>query len=367
MKYFLGIDIGGTKISIGLIDSIGEVKAFEFFDNINKDYKDSLKKIIDIASSMRQNNIIEINSIGIASSGPIDRKKGIILNPPNLPKWRNINIVSDLSSALGIPAILEHDCAAAAIAENWIGAGKNSKNMVYITISTGIGAGLILNGSLLEGCSSFVGEIGHTIIDTNGSKCSCGAYGCLETLSSGWVMPIRAKDLLYIFDTKDKKRLQQEYIKIITHEIKVNKLKISENKELLVPGFEDLYKDMMTGELAYILRTDKNITSVDIVDLFYKDDNFAKFLIIESIYYLSIALANLIMLLNPEYIILGGGMTNRLFNIYSAIFAFVFKDLIKEVSGKRTEIVEAYFEEKSTMIGAARNAMIKIPENIKAR
>lgn len=174
----LGIDIGGTKCAVVRGNEKGEVLAKEKFETTN--VNDTLAKIFDLAQKLKGNSV----AVGISCGGPLDSKKGIIMSPPNLPGWDNIEIVKMVEEKLGLPAYLCNDANACALAEWHFGAGKGSTNMIFLTFGTGMGAGLILDGKLYEGSNGNAGEIGHVRMAPHGPV-GFGKEGSFEGFVSG--------------------------------------------------------------------------------------------------------------------------------------------------------------------------------------
>jgi glucokinase len=265
--YYLGLDLGGTKILTGLADSEGniitrsrrdteaELGEDKIIENMIATIEDVLEK-----SGVKREQII---TLGIGSPGPLDSKKGIIIENANLP-WKNVALVEKIESALGIKTLLQNDANAAALGEKWFGAGKNVDNMVYITISTGIGGGAIIERELFTGVNDNACEIGHTVIDPNGPLCGCGNHGCLEAFSSGTSIGKRAKEAAAA----------------------------GKSKEML--------------ELADNIVDD--IDAVICAQAAYQGDQVAKNIFKNAGYHLGIGLGNIVNTFNTEMIILGGGV-----------------------------------------------------------
>ena len=187
-KIYLGFDIGGTKIGMGFVSENGKFIAGDKFENINTKPEDVLpllvSKVKNIAAE-KNINLADIPSFGISAPGPADIPNGILTAPPNNPYWRNVPILQYLQDNLQLKGFFENDANAAAIAEGYFGAGKNSKDYIYLTMSTGIGAGIVTNGTLVQGAGFFGGEFGHTILYRNGRQCNCGLKGCYEAYCGG--------------------------------------------------------------------------------------------------------------------------------------------------------------------------------------
>lgn len=189
MEYAIGVDIGGTKIAVAVVGQSGEIASKTAFpmdhakspDQVIDEIIQAIKHVVEGQIRKEQN----ILGIGVGAPGPLDTWTGVIHRPPNLPSWIDVPIKGKLAAAFAVPVLIENDANAAALAEKWIGAGKGSENFTYLTISTGIGAGIIANGQLLSGSRGNAGEIGHTVIDPGYGRCSCGQIGCLDLIASG--------------------------------------------------------------------------------------------------------------------------------------------------------------------------------------
>lgn len=180
---FLGVDIGGTKVSISLGTGEGSIKDRIKFPTA-KDPKDNIDLITEAGHRLIESNHSSIKAIGISCGGPLDSKAGIILSPPHLPGWNHLPITAILQKTFCVPVFLQNDANACCLAEwNW-GNGKGLQNVIFITFGTGFGAGLILNGQLYEGTSGMAGEIGHVRISENGPYCY-GKQGSIESFCSG--------------------------------------------------------------------------------------------------------------------------------------------------------------------------------------
>jgi len=184
----LGYDIGGTKIAVSLGSSDGKIIASERLSNKDKTPDEVLPKLVEIGKKLLADaglKASDLRAVGIDAPAPMDIPRGLILNPPNNKSWDNVPIRDYLSERLGVEAFLENDANAGALAEWMFGAGQGKKNIIYLTMSTGIGGGIITNEHLLHGASFMAGELGHTVIDINGPSCNCGLKGCYEAFCGG--------------------------------------------------------------------------------------------------------------------------------------------------------------------------------------
>lgn len=190
----LGVDIGGTKIASGEVGSNAEVRgASEFPTQAEQGFIVSLSQVY---RSIEQNLHGRIDAIGVCAPGPLNPKTGTVLNPPTLPGWRNIPITELIQARFQIPCRLENDANAAGLAEAMFGAGRGFTNLLYVTISTGIGTGIILDGKIYHGKAGAAGEGGHITIDHRSDVvCGCGLRGCIEAFASAPAIARRAEAL----------------------------------------------------------------------------------------------------------------------------------------------------------------------------
>lgn len=190
------VDLGGTKILTAVAGADGiwlgeDTRPTE----VDRGVDGVVARIADsVRASLRQAGGSRLEGLGVAAPGPIDVERGLILSAPNLPGWRDVPLAERLATAFGCPAVLENDANAAVLGEFCFGAGRGVRHIVYLTLSTGIGGGLILDGRLYRGASGSAGELGHIVLDESGPLCGCGAYGCLEALASGVAIAARGAE-----------------------------------------------------------------------------------------------------------------------------------------------------------------------------
>lgn len=204
MKYYLGMDIGGTKCAVILSeknsDSIKDKIKFE--TKVERGYKEIIDELISSAKEILNRNSIDICDVlacGVSCGGPLNSDTGIIMRPPNLPDWDNVPLADMVSKSLGIPCKVRNDADACALAEWQFGAGKGTKNMIFLTFGTGMGAGLILDGKLYSGTSGTAGEVGHIRLDADGPV-AYGKAGSFEGFCSGAGIAATAKKMLSIYN-----------------------------------------------------------------------------------------------------------------------------------------------------------------------
>jgi len=198
-QYVIGVDLGGTKIYTALAGEDGRILAeLKIPTGAEKGLQNVVDGIVDSVEQVRKTAAATpdaVSALALGAPGPLDTKGGIIHYAPNL-RWRNIPIRQILEERIGIPVLLDNDANLAALGEHVFGAGRGVANMVYITVSTGVGGGLILGGKLYRGVTDEAGEIGHMTIQPYGPLCSCGNRGCLEAVASGTAIAREARDLV---------------------------------------------------------------------------------------------------------------------------------------------------------------------------
>jgi len=268
MKKVLAFDLGGTKFAFGVVAENGEVLGSDKIETLAKQGPEQAIQRVNIAaqSLLQKLNIKpeELIGIGIASPGPLDIAKGCVDGSPNLPGWTGYSIEKGLSTFFNLPARIDNDANAAALGEYKFGAGKNKKNMVYITVSTGIGGGAIVDGRLMRGANGNAAELGHLTLNIHGPACPCGANGCFEMYASGTAIARRTR-------------------------------------EAIQAGAQSHIIDL-AGRV-------EDITTHHILAAFQKDDELAKKIWNETTEYLGRGLAVVINTFNPELIVVGGGVT----------------------------------------------------------
>ena len=203
-KYAIGVDIGGTNIKLGIISDAGKIVKKGMVETRAEGGPDvvvsQIKKGI---TELLLKNDKEIAGVGIGCAGTVNQEKGIVENPPNLPKWDKVPLGRLIKRAFGYDVFLDNDANAAAIGEMHFGTGKSLKSFIMVTLGTGIGGGIIVNKKIYHGDFGAAGEIGHTVIDYNGPKCNCGSFGCIEAyVGNHYLVKRIQKDIQNVQDTK---------------------------------------------------------------------------------------------------------------------------------------------------------------------
>ena len=301
-RYAIGIDLGGTKILTALVNrETGEV--VDFVKKKTKKEKGASKiihKMVESIEELLSNNNLEqkdISSIGVGAAGQNDRENGILIAAPNLDCY-NLNIRKELQNHFNIPVYLGNDVEIAAIGEMKFGAAKGCKDFVCVFVGTGVGSAIVKNGQIITGATGTAGEIGHIIVDLNGRPCACGAHGCLEAYASRSAIETRIEGAL----KKGRKSCISEY-----------------------------------------LEEGKNITSSMIQKSIEREDDLVTQCVAEAAEYLSGGIASIINFINPELIVLGGGLINAV--------DFFYQKTIKKARAKSLPVPAEKIEFKKATLG----------------
>lgn len=266
-KLYLGLDVGGSKISAALADSTGQMYALRR-QSTPPDGKLALEMLLEMARDLQEHvtgGQATIEGIGIGFGGPVDYPNQRIRRSHHTAGWGvNIPLAQTLGEELGLPVRLDNDANTAALGEALFGAGKGKERILYINVGTGIGGALVRNQQIYHGAHSNAGEIGHIIVAKDGAECACGNRGCLEPLASGTAMARRAIQLL------------------------------SEDPDAET-GLRAVEEDEITGVL--------------VGDLAVKGDEFCRKIVAEAAGWLALAAANAANLWDPDAIIIGGGVS----------------------------------------------------------
>ena len=315
-KPVLAIDLGGTKIAAAVVSPQSKIISHAYCLSLAQEGPEAvINRLFSVAQQVLEQSRLqasEIEGVAIAAAGALDTKRGLVTASPHLPGWHNVPLRDILSERLGTKSYLINDASAAAFGEYYMGAGKGVNNLIYLTISTGIGGGIIIDGELYQGADGSAGEIGHMTIDVNGEKCNCGNIGCWETLASGTAVAKEAA-----------RRLNQ--------------------------GEKSSVFDLTSGKL-------ENITAKMIAQAARQGDPLACDVIAKAAYYLGVGLVNLVNIFNPERIIIGGGMAqigNRLLKPAQQVV----RDRAFSLSAHSAQILRARLGGNSAIIGAALFAL----------
>src|SRR5579863_2100257 len=199
-KWMIGVDVGGTKVAAGFVNERGEMGehlrvAMNPRGTAEEGFAAVTSALDELLRLRRVGKGTEF-PIGICAPGPLDPRTGVVLNPPNVPCWRNFRLADEIQKRYGVSARVDNDANAAALAESKWGAGRGFANVFYACIGTGIGTGIILDGKIYHGRTGSAAEGGHVTIDYHGPVCGCGKRGCIEALASGTAIARRARERL---------------------------------------------------------------------------------------------------------------------------------------------------------------------------
>jgi glucokinase len=269
-KWLLGVDIGGTNTSVGLVPAKGgsPVRMLTRSTDSGRGGEAVTDMVVDMLRTVMSEAGVrpgrDVAGIGIGCPGPLDRASGLVLTTPNLG-WKNFPVRDLIAEPLGLPAVLDNDANCATYGEWWMGAGRGVDTLVGLTVGTGVGGGVVLGGRVLHGASDAAGEIGHMTINYGGRRCKCGNYGCLEAYASGPNIAARAV-------------------------------------EGIEAGESSTLPDLVGGDLT-------RITAETVFEAVLAGDELAATVLLETARYLGVGLANLINLVNPEVVVIAGGVT----------------------------------------------------------
>ena len=265
-KYVVGIDIGGTKLATVVADSTGEILSKVRKPTLAEkgpEYAlqllfDMVRETLELAGLTQES----VSAIGVSCGGPLDTKTGVVYSPPNLPGWDALPLKAQLESEFQMPVTIENDANASALAEFRFGGGRGYNAVLYMTMSTGIGGGIVINGQIYHGANDSAGEVGHQVLLPDGPPCGCGKRGCLEALCSGPAIARRAQAAI--------------------------QTQITETTLLNLAG----------GHI-------EDVKSEHVLTAARRGDALALQLVDETAYYMGWGIANLVNILNPDIVLLG--------------------------------------------------------------
>jgi len=315
-RWIVGVDLGGTNVVVGLVPiEGGEVLGLRTLptesnrgakfvvDRIVHMVNDAIAEVVEAHGTTRA----AVAGVGIGSPGPLNRKTGTVINTPNLG-WRNFPLRDLISNAVKLPCSLDNDANCATYGEWWLGAGRGTQSLVGFTLGTGIGGGIVLNGEIYHGCSDVAGEIGHMTIDSNGRKCKCGNYGCLEQYASGPAIALRAT-------------------------------------EGIEAGAESMLEEMVDGRLD-------EITAATVYEAAVLGDPYATEVMKDTARFLGSGVASIINILNPQMVVIAGGVTRAGDHLFVPLIAEVRRRAFRSAQ-ECCRIVPAELPGTAGVVGAA--------------
>ena len=319
---FVGIDLGGTKIVSGLVDGEGRIVTRQRRNTEAREGPAAvLDRMIEATAGLLAGDGLDSNriiAVGVAAPGPIDAVSGVVTAPPNLPGWHDVPLAKLIQDRLSLPTFLDNDANAAALGEHRFGAGRGVEHLIYVTASTGIGGGFILDGCLYRGATGAAAEVGHMTILAHGPLCGCGNRGCLEALASGTAIAREARE-----------RVARGAPSLIAD---------------LAQGASDSISAKMVAEAADMGDADAN----EILD--------------QAMIYLGVGMANLVNLFNPQLLVIGGGLTKMGPRLFEPVRRMVGLRAFP-AAASAVEIKQAELGENVGLLGAAAVAMTASVDN----
>ncbi|MBC8248400.1 MAG: ROK family protein [Anaerolineales bacterium] len=316
-KLIIGVDLGGTQIRAALADGEGSILrrtscltlAEEGLEPVIGRIKGAIYEVM--GSTERG----QVQGIGVVAPGPLDPWKGVIMDAPNLPGWKNVPLKDLMEEEFGLPVFVGNDANLAALAEQRFGAGQGVSDLIYITVSTGIGGGIIADNRLLLGAQGLAGEVGHQTIEAHGPRCNCGNIGCLEALAAGPAIARTAR-------------------------------------ELIKTGIGTAIADLVGGDL------DK-ITAREVNQAAQAGDPVAIELFRQAGFYIGIGIVNLLHLFNSSLIVIGGGVAKAGDLLFEPIRATVRERAMASYYWEHTPIVPATLGDDVALLGAVALVLLR--------
>lgn len=315
-KKLIGIDLGGTTIKFAILTVDGVVQQkWSIETNIQDEGSHIVPDIIESINhritlyGMKHEDFI---GIGMGTPGSVDSEKGTVVGAYNLNWTKKQAVKAQIEEATGIDFVLDNDANVAALGERWKGAGENNPDVVFITLGTGVGGGIIAEGNLLHGVNGCAGEIGHVTVDPGGFECTCGKRGCLETVSSATGV------------VRVARHMSEEYAG--------------------------------TSQLKQAIDDGQDVSSKDVFDYAQADDRFAVMVVDRVCYFLGLAIGNIGNTLNPASVVIGGGVSAAGEFLRSRVQAYFEEFTFPEVRNS-TQVKLAELGNEAGVIGAASLAL----------
>jgi glucokinase len=320
-RYIVGVDLGGTSINVGIVPfDGGRVLGMR---SMRTESQRGAKFVVDrmiemiraaMRDARREAEIPEDGyaGIGLGAPGPLDRKTGTVIETPNLG-WRNFPLRDLVSNAIGLEAELDNDANCATLGEWWMGAAQGVGMLVGVTLGTGIGGGIVLDGKVFHGVADVAGEVGHMTVDLTGRRCNCGNYGCLEAYASGPAIAARAI-------------------------------------EGLETGEPSILPSLVGGDVG-------RITAETVFEAITMGDQYAREVMRETARFLGTGIANLINILNPEMVVISGGVTRAGDHLFEPLQAEVRRRAFRHAA-ESCRIVASQLGGMAGVIGAAYNFQV---------
>jgi len=313
MKYYAGVDLGGTFIKCGIVSSDGQLIVKDKIPTgSGRPFADIVKDMAEFVQRLAIKAGVTAEAVGIGSPGTVDSANGVIVYSNNI-RWQNVPLRDGMKDILNIPVFITNDANAAALGESYLGAGKDYKNVVLVTLGTGVGGGVVLDGKLYEGGRSAGAELGHTVIRINGERCTCGRRGCLEAYASATALVNRTKAAM-------KKHPESVMWRICGG--------VADNADGKTP-----FDAMLSGDKA------------------------AKKVVKDYIRYLGEGITDFCNVFRPDAVLIGGGVCAQGETLLKPLRKFVNANIFGGVAYAPVKILTATLGNDAGIYGAARLAM----------
>lgn len=307
----IGIDLGGTDIKSGLVAEDGTIVNSEMIPTVaSRGVDHVIERMVGLINMHREcaeSRSFHLRAVGVGAPGTLSHCRGVVIAPPNLPGWRNVPIVDRIETATGLRVVLENDANNAALAEFLCGAGRGCRSLVMLTLGTGIGSGIILDGHLFRGSNELAGELGHSIVQLDGRPCNCGQRGCLEAYASAAATAARARE------------------RIDAGEV---------------------------SSLSRIVEQGQQIDAARVAEAARAGDDLARRLWLETGRYLAVGCINIMRAFDPERIILSGGMSHAGDYLLQTVVT-AFDEMSSDMLGDQPDIRIAELGNDAGLVGAA--------------
>lgn len=309
----VAIDLGGTKIRVALVDTAGRpVQRVEGLTLSHLGREQTLERLTGmIAELLQATQGRQPVGIGMSLAGAVDPRTGTIYAPPNLPGWDGFSPVPLLQDAFHLPTLVVNDASLAAVGEHVYGVGRGIDNLVYVTVSTGVGGGVIVNGAPMLGAGGYAGEVGHMVIDRNGPLCQCGKRGCLESVASGTAIARVASEMM------ERRR-------------------------------ESLLWAMASNDAA-------KVGARMVMEAAAQGDGLAEEIMEQFALDLGLGLSNLLNIFDPELLVLGGGVSQNLHLFFPSLIAAIRASMMEHFS-QRVPLAFSVLGDDAALLGAAHMA-----------
>jgi glucokinase len=310
-RVVIGVDLGGTNLRAAILNPQGEIlDRHKEATHASDGWEKVVARLIDNIKRQRESAALkgfDVASVGVGAPGVILAEKGVVVKSPNFPDWNNLPLKDKLEKSLNLPVFLENDANAAALGEQWRGAGQGIQSMILLTLGTGVGGGIILDNKIWHGADGMAGEIGHMTLIPDGRPCSCGNTGCLEMYASA-------------------------------------------------RGIVLSYREALEMALDKPMKAETPITSEQVYEAADAGDEVARSVMRDMGRMLGVGIASLINIFNPERIVIGGGVKEA----WKLFIQYTHDEIVKrafEIPARRTAIVPSRLGDDAGMVGAAAVAM----------